>query len=101
MIAAIRKELAERKLKKPGGPPPDGGGGQGGGGGKQPLVPPIAELKMLRMLQLQINRRTVLLNQQEIKGQLLDKQVNKQHKSLADRERTVKEMTKQAAKNLK
>lgn len=39
---------------------PGGGGGQGGSGqgGQQPLLPPIAELKMLRFLQAQIMAET-------------------------------------------
>lgn len=32
---------------------PEGGGGGGGGGGPQPLVPPIAQLKLLRAMQIE------------------------------------------------
>lgn len=38
------------------------GGGGGGGGGQQPLVPPAAQLKLLRILQMQINLRTQQLH---------------------------------------
>jgi hypothetical protein len=41
-----------------------GGGGGGGGGGKQPLIPPAAQLKLLRILQLQINLQTQQLHNQ-------------------------------------
>lgn len=41
-----------------------GGGGSGGGGGQQPLVPPAAQLKLLRILQLQINAQTRQLHDQ-------------------------------------
>lgn len=52
LIAALQAQQRKRK-----------GGGGGGGGGKSPLIPPEAELRMLRMMQLQINGRT-----QEISG---------------------------------
>jgi hypothetical protein len=39
-----------------------GGGGGGGGGGKQPLIPPAAQLKLLRILQMQINLQTQQLD---------------------------------------
>lgn len=35
-----------------------GGGGGGGGGGEQPLVPPIAELRLLKMMQQEALERT-------------------------------------------
>jgi len=35
-----------------------GGGGGGGGGGQQPLIPPVKELKLLRLLQSDIALRT-------------------------------------------
>lgn len=59
--AALLRRLAEALKQDP--PPKDfeeqqsgGGGGGGGSGGEQPLVPPIAELKLLRSAQ------TILLN---------------------------------------
>ncbi len=36
----------------------DGGGGGGGSGGQQPLIPPVAELKLLRYLQQEAADRT-------------------------------------------
>ena len=36
----------------------DSGGGGGGGGGKQPLVPPLAQLKLLKAMQTVVNART-------------------------------------------
>ncbi|MFP4104905.1 MAG: hypothetical protein ACLFVU_02350 [Phycisphaerae bacterium] len=98
MIDAIRKELAERKQKKKGG---GAGQGQGGGGGKKPLVPPVAELKMLRALQLQINSRTRILNVQQTAGNLPNPEAKKQHEALAEKEKVVKGMAEKVAKNLK
>ncbi|MEK7866469.1 MAG: hypothetical protein AAB434_07270, partial [Planctomycetota bacterium] len=51
LLDALKKEMANRKKKK--GPQ---GSGQGGSGGR--LVPPIAELKMLRQMQLNLKRKT-------------------------------------------
>jgi hypothetical protein len=53
LIEVIKKEIEEQ----------EGGGGGGGGGGGQdengePLLPPTAELKMIRELQLRVNELT-------------------------------------------
>ena len=58
MIAAFQKELdAMREREQSGQPPPQSGGAPG----EQGLVDRIAELKMLRTLQVGVNRRTDLL----------------------------------------
>jgi len=72
------KELAERREKKS-----QGGRRRRGGGAPQPLVPPVAELRMLRILQLGINTRTVVVNEQS--GVLPKDQLDEQHKDLAAR----------------
>ena len=48
LLDALKKIQQEKK----------GGGGGGGGGGKQPLLKKSAELKILRMRQRRLNRRT-------------------------------------------
>lgn len=53
------KEAFERQLKEP----KEGGGGGGGGPQKKRLVPPLAELKMLKSMQEQILRETERLNE--------------------------------------
>ena len=56
-----------------------GGGGGGGGGGKQPLLKKSAELKILRMQQQRLNRRTRRVEQlrgSEVPNQTLDNEVN-------------------------
>ena len=90
MIDSIRKELAERRKKGGGG----GGGSGGGGGGKQPLVPPIAEWKMIRALQLGINRRTVSLNKRVEAKKLANEQATMEHKKLGRRQKSVRDMAK-------
>ena len=49
LIEALRKERTK--------PPAGGGGGGGGGGGKQPLVPSLAQMKMLLIMQRDVDRR--------------------------------------------
>ncbi len=52
MIAALQKAQKEQQMRR-------GGGGHGGGGNQeQPLLDQIAELKMIRSLQMQVNSRT-------------------------------------------
>jgi hypothetical protein len=54
MIAALQKAQKEAKKRQGGG----GGGGGGGGEQDQALVDQIAELKMVRALQMRVNTRT-------------------------------------------
>ena len=56
-----------------------GGGGGGGGGGKQPLLKKSAELKILRMQQQRLNRRTRRVEQLrggDVPSATLDQEVN-------------------------
>jgi hypothetical protein len=53
IIDALKEEQARQSEFKS----PSGGGG-GGGGGKPPLVPPIAQLKLLKAMQLVVNDQT-------------------------------------------
>jgi hypothetical protein len=54
MIAALEKAIEDLQKKRPQGQPPPGGGEPG----DEPLVDQLAELKMIRSLQLRVNRRT-------------------------------------------
>ena len=51
LIEVIKREIEERESN-------GGGGGGGGGGGDNPLLPPSAELKMIRIMQAQVNHLT-------------------------------------------
>ena len=96
MIDAIRKELSDRRKKKQQG----GGGGGGGGGKKPPLVPPVAELKMLRVIQLAVYRRTVVLDKTITTGKITKDDAEKEHKELAGREKKLQGMTRELQKKL-
>jgi len=93
MIASLRQEVRRRRA----------GGGRcpGGGGGKGPLIPMVAELKMLRALQMQINERTLTLDAQRRDRALAEVELRLQHRILADREGRLAEMTKELGKKLR
>lgn len=59
LIEALRKERTK---------PQQGGGGGGGGGGKQPLVPPVAQLKMLRIMQRYVNTAVKRIDEEVAKS---------------------------------
>lgn len=68
MIDAIRERLGEGDQS-----PGAAGGGQGdGGGGERSLLPPLAELKLLRMMQIQLNERTAEVDRLRQEGRLDD-----------------------------
>jgi len=94
LIDALATELARRQEEN------QQGGGRGGQG-RQPLVPPLAELKMLRTLQTQINKRTALLDETKRSGQVPAETIDVQHKVLADRQGAVGKMTRDLAETLR
>ncbi len=96
MIDAIRKELTNRRRQQ--GASGSGGGGGGGGG---PLVPPLAELKLLRLMQLQIERRTESLNKQVADKTINDTESARQHRLLAEKQKNVTKMTNDIDMKLK
>ncbi|MHC4916878.1 MAG: hypothetical protein ACYTGB_15455, partial [Planctomycetota bacterium] len=61
LIAALKEERSKSEKKPPKGPPPDGGSPPPGG--KPPLVPPLAELKMIRSMQTKVNRKTAWVDE--------------------------------------
>ncbi len=63
MADALRQDPAENEFGSG-----SSGGGGGGGGGKRPLVTSLAELKLLRGLQEQINSETIRLGGQQEEG---------------------------------
>ncbi|MFW6132573.1 MAG: hypothetical protein ACOC8F_01655 [Planctomycetota bacterium] len=96
LIDAMRKELAERRKKQQSG----GAAGGGGGGKKPPLVPPLAELKLLRSLQIQINRRTGVVAEQAGSDEMPPDNVAEAHRNLADRQANVEDMTRKVAEQM-
>ena len=85
LLDSLRKAIGQRQA--------DGRGSAGDG--QPPLVPIAAELKMLRAMQDQINRRTELLNEQTRSGALDAEAGRDQHKRLSDRQSTLTELTEE------
>ena len=102
MIDAIRKELSNRRRNYPDsddpttdpGPSPEG---------RKPLVPRVAELKLLRSLQVTVNKRTRLLADEKAKPkpEMGKEQLSKEHKALAGREDKIKSMALKVAGQMK
>ena len=68
LLDALKEAKEEKK----------GGGGGGGGGGKQPLLKKSAELKILRMRQRRLNRRTKkleIMREQPAMAEAVDKEI--------------------------
>ncbi|MCD4700184.1 MAG: hypothetical protein K8R91_06405, partial [Phycisphaerae bacterium] len=95
LVDALSKEMRRRKKKQ------GGGGGSGGGAAKPPLVPPVAELKMLRTLQKQINTRTLVLDASSRSGEVSRAELEIQHKIIAKRELRLVKTTRELNKKLK
>lgn len=85
MIEALKK--AQKDLKDKKNPPPSQGGEA-----EPPLIDKIAELKMIRSLQLRVNRRTKLIAETAAKTQ--DPELLKTLQELAEREEEVRRITR-------
>ena len=77
-----------------------GGGGGGGGGRKQPLVPTVAELKMLRGMEIDIAQRTKEADIKLGPGGI-DKDEQQQVKRLGDDQDQVHDLTNEMIKKLR
>jgi hypothetical protein len=62
LAMALEESQSQDEFAQPGGGSAGGGSGSGAGGGPQPLVPPAAQLKLLRSLQDSVYRSTRSLN---------------------------------------
>ena len=95
LIEALRKERTK---------PRQGGGGGGGGGGKQPLVPPLAELKMLQIMQRNVNVQTKKVDEEATKARTQGKDLTKDQKDrlrrAALKESEISRITKRIADEL-
>ena len=91
MIDSISKELSRLggfKKRKKGG----GGGGKGGGKKKkQPLLPPIADLKMLRSKQVRINRIAKQLKKMSDTNKIDNETFKRETQKLGERERKLRD----------
>ncbi|MBN1942150.1 MAG: hypothetical protein JW849_02545 [Phycisphaerae bacterium] len=93
LLEAVRKELS----KGPG----RGMGGGGGGQCKPPLIPPVAELRMLRMKQLRVNRTTRRLDKLAAAGELSVPRDQAEYDKLAGRQEQVLKLVREMRAKLK
>jgi hypothetical protein len=95
LVDALRKERKEKQQQQ-------GGGGGGGGGGKSPLVPPLAELKMLRIMQRDVNARTKRIDEQVVKTpeKKLTNDMKETLRRTAQKEGDIARITEKMAKQL-
>ncbi|MEZ6142500.1 MAG: hypothetical protein R3B84_18225 [Zavarzinella sp.] len=88
MREALKKAQQELGQK----PPPPGGGGGGGGQQDQKLLDELAELKMIRQLQIQVNSRTKRHGEAAGGEQAEDKQIKKEIIDLSNRQQRIESM---------
>ena len=86
LIDALRRNLKKKK----------GGGGGGSCDCEPPLLPGSAELKLLRSMQLRVNRRTTAFDKLELDAELKAMRA-KEAKTLTDLQEEVAEMTLELA----
>lgn len=97
MLASLEQVKKDNEKKKQ--QQRSGGGGSGGGGsGEQPLVGKLAELRLIKTLQIRINKRTralaeMLEDDSDPQGQVTEADVLEQVKTLAKRELKVQKVT--------
>ncbi|HEV7282383.1 MAG TPA: hypothetical protein VGN57_19430 [Pirellulaceae bacterium] len=95
MIDAVRQAIKDAEEGKQPPPPP----GQPGQQGDQPLVDKIAELKMIRNLQMRVNQRTdryarLLDDADDVVGQATNEELQGALRKLSARERQIQEITR-------
>ncbi len=93
-MSEIKKENQDRKEN----PPPAGQPPQGQPG-EQPLVNQLAEMRLIRTLQLRINKRTQTLSEllkdpNDVVGQAEATDIQSQLRELADRQSSIKQVTR-------
>jgi hypothetical protein len=97
LIRAVREELS----KGPGRGKSCGPGGKGGGGKKKPLIPPIAELRMLRLQQVRIARGTSRVDAQRLRKELTDAEAKTQSRRLAVQQQKIVDLSAKIAAKMK
>lgn len=98
LIEALEREIRRREQEVP---PPLPEAGQPGPAAPPPLVPPVAELKMLRTLQQHIHDRTATLDGQVRDGQVDPTAARLQHKLLSDRQARLADLTRELAQRMR
>jgi hypothetical protein len=93
-LVQVQKDQKEKKQKQQQGQQPQGEPGE------QPLVDKLAELRLIRTLQMRINNRTTSLSQMladpaDVVGQAKEADILKEVKGLADRQSSIQQVTRE------
>jgi hypothetical protein len=93
-LQQVQKKRDEQKQQRQ-----NGGGNPGSGQPEEPLVGQIAELKLIKTLQLRVNRRTDRLadqsnNNEDLVGQVADPRLQEELKELATRQEKIQTVTR-------
>lgn len=103
-ITDLIEALKEEKAKKDEFDKPDSGGGSGGGGGgKKPLIPPAQQLKLLKSLQVVVNRDTIEKSHEltAAKAQGEKNAVGEDVKKLGDQQVKIQDIAKKVIEKMK
>ena len=93
-LVAVQKDQKKRKEQRQ-----SPGGGQPGQQGEQPLVDQLAEMRLIRTLQMRINKRTqslseVLKDPNDAVGQADAEDIHAQLRGLSERQASIKQVTR-------
>ncbi len=96
LIEALRKERQKPQ------PPKPGGSGSGSGSGKQPLVPSLAQMKMLLIMQKDVDKRFKAVDKEVTEGKTpdLNKDQKERIRRAADLEGKIARITDKTAKEI-
>jgi hypothetical protein len=94
-LKQVQKQREEEKQQQQ-----QGGQSNGGSPQDQPLVDKLAELRLIKTLQLRVNRRTDRLaketsNPNDLIGQVADPRLREELKALSDRQQKIQEVTRE------
>ena len=92
MIEALKKAQQDMKKQQQG-----GGGGGGGQPGAQKLIDILAELKLIRSMQIKVNKRTEDYGQRYTGEQADQPEIKGELKNLADRQDKIKNIVRDIA----
>ena len=92
MVEALKKAQQDLQNKKQ--QPPPGGSQQG----NQNLIDILAELKMIRSMQVRVNSRTTTYSQRYQGEQAADPEIQKELQNLADRQKKIFDVTNSIAR---
>ena len=95
LVDALKKEMGHPFGKTPPPPPSEPRPGDPRPPPKPKLVPPTAELKMLKQLQAEVNRRTGMIALQVQRNALTPSQIEEQHRKLAQNQRKIETLARE------